>query len=115
MPQPNPLTIGDVRTKFIDPDYRRDPKTNDYCARCQKDLKPGQPRALIHMVSGGPFALHRDDEAAYWAEAATLPGGQHPGEMGWFAVGSDCARKIGAEFTHPADILPAAKARESAQ
>ena len=91
------FTMSKWRTKFIDPDYRLDPKTDCFCGRCQKDLKPGQPRRYIHLVDGGPFALHRDDEAAY--QAAAEANGQDPGELGCFPVGMDCARKIGMEYT----------------
>jgi hypothetical protein len=98
--------MSKFRTKFIDPDYRRDPKTERFCVRCQKDLKPGQPFRVIHLVDGGPFALHRDDEAAYQAQSAAAPGGQDAGELGCFPVGMDCARKIGLEFTLEPGELP---------
>lgn len=86
------------RTKFIDPDYRRDPKTNHFCARCQKDLKADQPFRVIHQVDGGPFALHVNDEALYTDDG---------GNLGCSPVGMDCARKIGLhEFTSPAAGYP---------
>lgn len=84
-------TQAALRTKFIDPDYRVDPKTDHFCGRCQKDMKPGQPYRVIHLVNGGPFALHRDYEAAYKADA---------GDLVCFPVGMDCAKKIGLEYTH---------------
>jgi hypothetical protein len=85
------------RTMFTDPDNRRNPKTSHYCARCHKDLKPGQPFRVIHMVDGGPFALHPEDEALY-TNATT--------DMGCFPVGMDCARRIGLEFTHDNSGFP---------
>ena len=88
------------RTKFIDPDNRPEPKTDRFCGRCHRDLKPGQPYRVIHLVDGGPYALHPGDEASYQAVTGTL--GQHPGELGCFPVGMDCARKIGLEWTFEA-------------
>lgn len=79
------------RTKFTDPDNRPQPKTGHYCARCHRDLKPGQPFRVIHMVDGGPFALHPEDEIIYRNDGS---------DMGCFPVGMDCARRIGLEWTH---------------
>lgn len=87
------------RTKDIDGDYRRDPETATYCARCQKDLRPGQARRLVHLVEGGGFVLHPQDEAAFAAA------GDRSGDLGLFPVGMDCARKIGMDWTHAADSL----------
>jgi len=85
--------MTDPRTKYIDPDYRRDPKTDHFCCRCQKDIKPGSPFRMVHCVDGGMSALHPDDEANYVTDA---------GDMGCFPIGMDCARKIGLEWSHPA-------------
>lgn len=74
----------------VDPDFRRDPKTDVFCWRCQKDLKPGQPRKWVHIINGGIDLLHPDDEDQYdrIANAAS--------DLGCFPVGMDCARRIGA-------------------
>lgn len=82
-----------ARTKCIDPDNRRNPQSNHYCCRCHKDLKPGQPFRMVHLVNGGPFALHPEDESSYVSDG---------GDMLFFPIGSDCARKVGLEWTHPA-------------
>lgn len=81
----------------VDPDFRRDPKTDVFCWRCQKDLKPGQSRKWVHIINGGTDLLHPDDEDQYdaIANAAT--------DLGCFPVGMDCARKIGEfAFSSPA-------------
>lgn len=83
-----------LRTKYTDPDYRRDPKTETYCAICQRDLKPDQPRRIIHCVDGGMSALHPDDEAGY------TPDG---GDMGCWPIGMDCAKRLGLEWSWPSD------------
>jgi hypothetical protein len=83
------------RVKFIDPDYRRDPPRGSgdrFCCRCQKAIKPGQPHRTVHEVDGGAYALHPEDEALF---------DKPTGDMGWWRVGMDCARKIGLEWTHP--------------
>lgn len=78
----------------MDPDYRRDPKGSNWCCRCQKDLKPDQPRRVVHLVCEGPYALHPDDEAAY----AAAPDKQGA-DYGWALIGADCAKRIGLEFS----------------
>lgn len=80
------------RTKFLDYDARRTPHTDHFCIKCQKDIKPGQPVRMVHLINGGIDILHPDDEAKYMPDA---------GEMGLHAVGSDCAQKIGLEWTVP--------------
>lgn len=83
--------MSNLRTKFVDYDARRDPKTNHFCVACQKDLKPGVPYREVHLVNGGPFALHPEDEPKYESDS---------GEMGMWPIGNDCARKLGLEWTH---------------
>lgn len=80
-----------VRTKFIDYDanYNR-AKTNFQCVACQHDLNPRRAR-WVHLVNGGPFALHPEDEAAYVDDG---------GNLGWFPIGPDCSKKLGVEWTH---------------
>ena len=89
------MTEAPYRTTHIDGDYRRDPLTSVFCARCQKDLKPGQKRRGVHMVDGGAMVLHPEDEAIFAATPNTANG-----DCGFFLVGMDCARKIGMEWTH---------------
>jgi hypothetical protein len=91
----------DLRTKFINGDYRRDPKTDFFCCACQKDMDPTKPCYSVHLVDGGPFALHPDDEAAYQAHSVMCKGGQDPGELGCFPIGTDCAKRLGLEWCHP--------------
>lgn len=94
-----PLTCESVRkprTKFLDFDARRDPKTNRWCAKCQKDLKPGLQYHAIHLVGGGVQILHPEDEAIYVDDG---------GDMYWFEVGNDCARQIGKEWLWPKGYL----------
>lgn len=73
-----------------DPDFRRNPKTQVFFWRCQKDLKPDQPKRWIHLVGGGNQILHPDSEADYQSNS---------GDCGCFPVGMDCARRIGIEWT----------------
>ncbi len=90
-------TVSGYRLRYFDPDYRRAPKTPHYCAACQKDLKRGAPFRAIHVVGGGMEALHPDDEAAH---KAAHPDGD-PGDLNFFPIGSDCARRLGLEWTWP--------------
>ncbi len=35
-----------IRAIFLDFDARPEPKTNRFCAKCQRDIKPGSPTGL---------------------------------------------------------------------
>lgn len=110
---PGPWDEASYRTTDLDGDFRRDPKSDHFCARCQKDLKAGQRYRVVHLVWGGHNVLHPGDEARYQATAAV--NGQHPGELGCFPVGMDCARKIGLEWTHEGYPSAAIAKAEGAQ
>lgn len=86
------LNPNRVRTKFLDYDARRDPKTNRFCIRCQKDLKPGTPSRMVHVINGGSHILHPRDEAIYVSDR---------GDMGGFEIGPECARIVGLEWSVP--------------
>lgn len=84
------------RTTFLDYDARRDPKTNRFCIKCQKDLKPGGSYHAVHIVGGGASILHPADEDLYVDDG---------GDMNFFEVGNDCARQIGLEWCWPKGTL----------
>jgi hypothetical protein len=96
----------DLRTKFIDFDARRDPKTDFFCCACQKDMDRSKACYAVHLVDGGPFALHPDDEVKY------IPDG---GELGCHPIGNDCAKKLGLEWCHPKAIWPQFPKREAGE
>lgn len=83
-----------IKTEFLDPDFRREPKTDLFCYCCQKDIKPGSNYRMIHVIAGGAKVLHPDSEADFVAGA---------GDMGSFPIGPDCARKLGLQWSHPAN------------
>lgn len=83
------------RVKEMDYDTRRKPKTDRSCVRCQKDIKPDSPVRYVHLVDGGNFILHPEDEAIY-AQASRSD------DLGAWLIGMDCARLEGLEWTHPA-------------
>jgi hypothetical protein len=92
--------------QFIDFDARRDPKTDRWCIRCQKDLpsrmSARQLRALL--INGAPYSLHPEDEPGYDTGALPLPSALQPGferDLGQCFIGSDCARAHGLEWTKP--------------
>jgi hypothetical protein len=80
------------RLKGIDNDCRREPKTNRFCIRCQRDLPAGAQERMIHLVESC-MAVHPEDEGML----ATFAHEDH----GWWLVGVDCAKIIGLEYTHP--------------
>lgn len=72
------------RLHFTDPDYRRDPKTDRFCALCQRDLKEGA--SVVRALQSGQEAcciVHPDD--AIEGDFEVL-------------VGPECAKKVPAEF-----------------
>lgn len=89
----------EFRTQFIDPDYRRDPKTNLFCCRCQKDIKPGSKYRFVHLVHDGVSALHPGDYDAYAEASKVQPGGQFKDDRGGWPIGIDCAKQLGLEWS----------------
>lgn len=88
-----------------DPDFRRDPKTNLFCWRCQRDLKPEQPKRWIHLINDFSQIVHPDSEAEYVADDNAYPSRTtgKKDDCGFFPVGLDCAKIIGLEWTHERD------------
>jgi hypothetical protein len=84
------------RTKPLDPDFRRDPKTDCFCALCQKDIK-GEPRFYAHMIYGCFEAVHPQDREI---ANATLDDTEN---FGLLPVGPDCAKAIGRDFVYTAE------------
>jgi hypothetical protein len=80
----------ELRTKWIDPDFRRDAKTMCYCEVCQRDLKEGQPRREIRFEIDRYEAIHPDD----WDKATETGRAIHAG-----LIGMDCAKRLGLEWT----------------
>lgn len=60
---------------YLDPDYRRSPKTDSYCVRCQRDFKLGDKTVCVSM----------DWESMQ----VTLD------ENGTYRMGLGCAKRIG--------------------
>lgn len=88
--------MADYRVKDIDQNCNApQPKTDRFCVRCQRDIKPKSPARMVHLVDGGPFALHPDDEPIYETT------GDKAGDLGAWLLGIDCARIIGMEWSNP--------------
>jgi len=94
MRNPRPYRVAN-----LDPDYRRDPKTADYCERCQRDLAPGQPRRWIAYELDTHDVIHPEDFAGAVVEIRARRTHSAPVVIG--PVGLDCARRIGLAFTWP--------------
>lgn len=84
---PGPFSV--MRTTFLDYDARPRPKTDTFCCKCQKDIK-GNNYRWVRLINGGATVLHPADEALYTPDA---------GDLGWHRIGSDCARKLGLEWS----------------
>jgi len=85
-----------ARYQFVDYDARRDPKTDRWCCKCQKDLMPGQPHRHVYLAAE-MCAVHPEDIAER---------GPQPDDYGWHLLGMDCAKKLGLEWS--TDIEPKA-------
>jgi hypothetical protein len=90
------------RSKWMDPDFRRDPKTNRYCIMCSRDLKPGQPHRMVMYELDRYEAIHSED----WEIAQSeIPPTRAPNLKDRcvlvHSVGMDCARKLGLEWSRP--------------
>lgn len=92
------MTEAPIRTKAFDFDARRDPKTNHFCAMCQKDMDPAKPYRTVRIIDGGATVLHPDDEARYRPDRDERP------ITG--SIGSDCARRLGIEWTFAPQTTP---------
>lgn len=60
---------------YLDPDFRRDPMTNRFCVRCQKDIRPDASTVRVDV---------NWDTMRVWLD-----------ENGQHLMGIDCAKKIG--------------------
>jgi hypothetical protein len=79
------------RSKFVDPDFRRMPKSNTYCFVCQKDITKAVPY-LGHAAFGCVEVIHPEDREI--ADRELDPADN----LGLLPVGSDCAKRIGYEW-----------------
>jgi hypothetical protein len=92
----NPPVLRTLLMAACDPDYRREPKTKHFCARCQRDLKPGTERRYLHLIQAGDEILHPEDEPLYVSDDR---------DVGFVEVGMDCVKHIGLEWTHVSPFL----------
>jgi hypothetical protein len=46
---------------------------------------------MIHVIAGGGQVLHPEDEHLFNAK--------DPGDMLWYPIGPDCAKKLGLEWS----------------
>jgi len=79
-----------IRTRWADPDFRRQPKTKRFCLICQRDLKPAQAHRVILWEVDRYEAIAPADWARARVEIAALEQGP---------IGLDCARQLGLEFS----------------
>lgn len=83
----------------LDPDYRKVPKTDVWCHRCQKDMKPNQPRRWIAYEIDTFDVIHPEDFQAAKLDITERRAAYKGNPIIVGIVGNDCARKIGISFT----------------
>lgn len=89
-----------IRTKYIDPDFRRQPKTNLYCVVCQRDINPNSKWRQIMYELDKYEAVHVDDWLVAEADIKSRRA-SHLDAVVFDTIGPDCAKKIGLEFSKP--------------
>lgn len=62
------------------------------CVVCGRRVSSGALQ--VHFVQGGSEALAKHEEEAYELEGLNNNGG----DMGWWSIGSDCAKNIPAKY-----------------
>lgn len=76
----------------LDPDYRRNPKTQHFCCLCQKDIKSApSDTGYARYVDNGNAILSVQDISRF----SSL---QDFGEMHSFPIGPECAKKLPRGF-----------------
>lgn len=70
------------------------------CPFCGKALKTSEQKLYVHVGQGGASIMRADlPLGGFEGGAAILAGGPDTGDMGWFAVGATCAKKLGPEWS----------------
>lgn len=88
------LGRSEARTAFIDFDARRDPKGEDWCIMCQKDLNGTYDTVHVYLDEAAPYAVHPDDINYVKNGILTVKGE----DLGIQKIGKDCAKKLGSEW-----------------
>jgi hypothetical protein len=66
-------------------------RSDYYCCACNRDIaKDAKGTRMVHLIDGGDTVLHPSDETAYVSDS---------GDLGAQPIGSDCARKLGLEWS----------------
>lgn len=72
-----------IRTRFLDYDARRDPKTDRYCSLCQRDVSSDRPAHAIWLNVEDMHITHPEDASG------------KPNAL----LGRCCAKQIGMEWS----------------
>lgn len=73
----------------LDPDFRKEPKTEHYCALCQRDIKTSEKVNQVRLVF---------DEANSLCVAANDDATTYEGDIGLKPVGSECTKKVPTDY-----------------
>lgn len=86
-----PPPLPPPRERCIDPDYRREPRTDFFCVRCQRDIlrvRGSEPPPQVYVRENGHVIVH----------AADVERAMRSGDIGWQTIGWDCARLVGIDW-----------------
>lgn len=86
--------MSEPRITFLDYDARKDPKTDRFCIKCQKDIKPGRRVRRVWLKGGGEsWVVHPDDRHL-------IP----PEDLDEWLLGMDCAKILGMEWSSEVQV-----------
>lgn len=81
--------MPEPRTTFLDFDGRPQPKTQRWCVKCQRDIRPEWPARRVWMDDRQwAMVVHPEDRHLVPAE-----------NLDAFLLGMDCAKKLGMEWS----------------
>src|ERR1700744_1424781 len=71
------------------------------CIMCGKPMSKGKKIRYVHIGSGGASILRADlFLGGFEGEQAIFANGElDTGDRGWYAIGPDCARKLGYDYS----------------
>lgn len=89
------------RTTFMELDTRRQPVTARYCVMCRRDIGSGAPTHEVRLVKRGaaPCAVLVADIPLL--DLGVLEIEQGDEDCGAHSIGTDCAHRLGADWTRP--------------
>ncbi len=91
----------EARLEWIDFDGRKHPQTDQFCIRCQKDIRhPDNASRVFVLVlwDNGANALDPVQVSAFQRGELTTPKLDPHATHGWHLIGTECVRHLGKRW-----------------